>query len=179
MLSQWECGRDELGELMRESESGDDIGETASRDGWMTTKFLMMLCSVCNLLQTNDLNNGSMMRADVMRMEMHDLISRTRWCDREIYEDPYHEKLISQRARRDGMMSARTKDFIFMGRGSCRFAASKCCPPTAFRMEMRERSRSRSGCRRSDLAFWRVLLVLSQSRSSTSYPNHRMLWVRG
>ena len=47
------------------------------------------------------------------------------WCDREIYEDVI-EKLISQRARRDGMMSSRTKDFIFWGRGSCRIAASKC-----------------------------------------------------
>ena len=152
-MSQWECGREELWELMRESESGVDIGENASRDGWMTSNFLRMLWSVryLYLAQTSELNNGSTMRADVVRMEMHDLRARRRWCDREIYEDDVIEKLISQRARRDCMMSARTKDFIFWGRGSCRIAASKCWPPTAFRMEMRERSRSRSGCCRSAL----------------------------
>ena len=163
---------------MRESESGADIGEDASRDGWIW-HLTFWWCYDQRVIYIWRRLMISQMRADVLRMEVHDLIARRRWCDREIYEDPYHEKLIRQRARRDGIMSARTKAFIFWGRESCRIAASKCSPPTAFRIEMRERSRSRSGCRRSALAFWRVLLVLSQSGSSTSYPKHRMLWFRG
>ena len=42
----------------------------------MTSNFLMMLSSAGNLplAQTNDFNDGSRLRADAMRMEMHDFI---------------------------------------------------------------------------------------------------------
>ena len=165
MMSQRECGREEVWELVRESKSGVDIGEWhltfwGCYDQWVIWIWRRLV-------------NWTMdQRWEQMWWEWRCMI----W---EQGGDGVIEKLISQRVRRDGMMSARTKDFIFLGRGSCRIAASKCWPPTAFRMEMRERSRSRSGCRRSALAYLSVFLMLSQSFGSIPYPSHLIFWLSG